>query len=54
MARSQYHALIARGSARWRRMPLPLGFIELLAWLRAQFSALSFPMLAAFPNARRA
>jgi len=49
MARSQNHALIARGLARWRRMPLPLGFVEPLARLRWQCFALPFPMLAAFP-----
>jgi len=40
--------------ARWRRKPLPLGFVERLVRLRWQYSALPFPMLAAFPNARRA
>jgi len=54
MARSQDHALTARGLARGRRKPLPLGFVELLAWLRWQWSAQSLPTLAAFPNARRA
>jgi len=54
MARSENHALAARGLARWRRKPLPLGFVELLVRLRWQYSALPFPMLAAFPNSRRA
>jgi len=54
LARLHSHALTARGLARRRRKPLPLGFVERLARLRWQYSALSFPMLAAFPNARRA
>ena len=41
-ARSQYHALSARGLARSRRMPLPLGFVELLARLRWQFQLCRF------------
>jgi hypothetical protein len=47
-------ASTACGLARRRRKPLPLGFVELLAKLRRQYAALSFPMASAFPNARRA
>nr|CAS02565.1 putative integron gene cassette protein [uncultured bacterium] len=54
LARSQNHALTARGLARGRRMPLPLGFVERLARLRRQCPAPSFPMHSAFPNSRRA